>query len=791
MNLTIRKKLIGGFGLMVACAALLGGIGWSSLNQVTSESQKSETAGTLLTMTNEGRTLEQSYARSPSQETLNQAEELVGRFQTTTDHLVGMLQKPEHQALVKQCMTAVETWHASLKQFATLEGEKVLAGQHLDRAAASARAEVQKILEDQTAKLTQDQETAKTATADRNWKSGKSLSIQTESNAARIAQLKYQLFKTENYAEQTRKQVDKVLSEAQALEQRFFEAGDKQLAQEVQTAAQNYVAAFNSWVATQGIIDNCKKELASSATNALTELAGLVKVQGNRLSQEMEANASHAQLEDRCHKLAKANKLHEQIMTSGMARRDFMIQPSEAGLKKVQGIVAELLALAKETKELMKEPADRKQLDDVIAANEQYLTFFEQYAASRKTQDEAAEVMVAEATKLATACDTIYADQTQKLAQAQEEGEKKLLSRIEKCFDAYKLTTQILSARIAELNYDISQDDKDVVALEGELASLNQLSNSLKDRFVDPLNDEQMDRILAASSSYQKAFKDEFVAACKQQGIEGQNMAKAAEGLMTQSTDMRNDFQKQMKEATTQASIFLSIIAGVAILIGIILSIVVTRSILRGIDGIVLRLRDIAEGEGDLTARVDTSSGDELAVLAGWFNKFVENIENLIIEIRETTSALLRGAMQISNTSDDQASAATEQAASLQEMSASLQELTARTKENADSAADANDLANDAKDTAGSGSTEMANLSTAIDEIKESSDETAKIVRVIDEIAFQTNLLALNAAVEAARAGEAGKGFAVVAEEVRSLAQRSAEAAKNTSSMIEESVNMS
>jgi len=139
----------------------------------------------------------------------------------------------------------------------------------------------------------------------------------------------------------------------------------------------------------------------------------------------------------------------------------------------------------------------------------------------------------------------------------------------------------------------------------------------------------------------------------------------------------------------------------------------------------------------------------------------------------------------ISSASQSLAEATTEQASSLQETSSALEEMAGMTRQNADNAKQANLLAGEASTAADKGSGAMASMSTAIKEIKHSSDETAKIIKVIDEIAFQTNLLALNAAVEAARAGEAGKGFAVVAEEVRNLAQRSAEAAKNTSALIE------
>ena len=182
------------------------------------------------------------------------------------------------------------------------------------------------------------------------------------------------------------------------------------------------------------------------------------------------------------------------------------------------------------------------------------------------------------------------------------------------------------------------------------------------------------------------------------------------------------------------------------------------------------------------------------AVVVGLFcayfltRKIVGMLRQIIESLQTGAEQVASASGQISSASQSLAEGATEQAAGLEETSSSLEEMSAMTKQNADNAQQANTLSSASQQSAQTGAEAMQRMSQAIDDIQKSSDETAKIIKVIDEIAFQTNLLALNAAVEAARAGEAGKGFAVVAEEVRNLAMRSADAAKNTADMIEESV---
>ena len=214
----------------------------------------------------------------------------------------------------------------------------------------------------------------------------------------------------------------------------------------------------------------------------------------------------------------------------------------------------------------------------------------------------------------------------------------------------------------------------------------------------------------------------------------------------------------------------------------------IVRSVARPARRILEGFALLAQGQGDLTARIDVTTNDELGQMVAAFNQTMEKLHALVSEVRDMAETISDGAQQIAAGNQDLSNRTEDQGSRLEETASSMGQLTGTVKQNAENAKQANQLATRASEVAIKGGTAVGQVVATMGSINESSKRIVDIIAVIDGIAFQTNILALNAAVEAARAGEQGRGFAVVASEVRNLAQRSAAAAKEIKALIEDSV---
>lgn len=336
--------------------------------------------------------------------------------------------------------------------------------------------------------------------------------------------------------------------------------------------------------------------------------------------------------------------------------------------------------------------------------------------------------------------------------------------------------------------------EKDV---EANLAALHAKLDEADKLFVTARGIEQLGIIRRALPDYERSQTELFraIKAHDSNGMKAEiETAVQLRATIRGASDVARTIKREHAEEELAASdkayhtarALMITVSMAALLLGVLLSLIIARGFSVPLEAAVETLEKVAAGDLTVTLQVDTK--DEMGRMAGALNRAVERLGDTLTQVTESAHHVSSSSQELAAASESIAAGAQEQASSLEETSASLEEITATVRQSADNAQQASQLASGSRDSAEQGQAVVAKAITAMEEINAASAKIADIISTIDEIAFQTNLLAVNAAVEAARAGEEGRGFAVVASEVRSLAQRTAVAAKEIKLLIQDSL---
>ena len=314
--------------------------------------------------------------------------------------------------------------------------------------------------------------------------------------------------------------------------------------------------------------------------------------------------------------------------------------------------------------------------------------------------------------------------------------------------------------------------------LTTQLANFETLYSDWKQEATHVFELHQSGNTAAALTMLSSSSLDDFNALRDIYDVSGINIEKATYQAEAAVVD-----RIQVQQTST---IIVALIIFIAATLTALLGPLMMSRAIRQISG---RIKEITEGDGDLTARIESQRRDEIGELAQQFNAFIKRIDDTLQSVSSSTMSLQHASSEIAKGSQELAARTEQAAANLQQTSASMEQIAAVVNNASDSAQQADQLALSTRDLAQQGLHSMHSVEQTMDTINDSSSEISNIVSLIDSIAFQTNILALNASVEAARAGEHGRGFAVVAQEVRILASRSSDASKNIATLINTSLS--
>jgi methyl-accepting chemotaxis protein len=457
--------------------------------------------------------------------------------------------------------------------------------------------------------------------------------------------------------------------------------------------------------------------------------------------------------------------------------REFMLSGNPKALEQAKTSLTSLSDTLKSAQDAVKQPGQRQKLDQIQSNVEVFRKAFDQVSKVRLDQTKTQKEV------LSPNGDKLRADMQELRDWAVKAGNNDV------AFLAYEGMYLVMELRLNVVKFQERHDSQAAVAARQRFSDLELLITRI-DPAMNAESRKIYDDLVSVLDKYDEAFTRINKSATDIERLAYTEMPKLSDQIAADSADVRNSALQEAvgaeKESegligTVEKALILLALGGIAL--GVVLAWTIGRTISRPIIALVPELKKLAEGDFNIALH-GLGRKDELGQISEAVSAMAGRIRHTIVDIKRSALEVNGASGEITTGTTDLSQRTEEQAASLEETTSAMEEISAAVKKNAENAEEANRSARAARDVADRGGSVVSKAVDAMAKIEESSRKISDIISVIDEIARQTNLLALNAAVEAARAGEAGRGFAVVASEVRSLAQRSSQAAKDIKELI-------
>jgi len=737
---TIGKRIIAGFTATTAIAVVLGLVGYIMFSRVST--QVTTLSQHTLPAVQNSTGVERSAFECIMEErnyVLAQKEETHQKAKAKVADLMGNLDKVDKVA-VQFKDAALEAKSKDVRkisqQWADLYEKGVVSFQSNVTATAEMVAKGQLVATEADAYMT-----AKNA---EYLDAKNALAIVNRINAlafeTRMNEKAYMLYKDQKYFDVIAKNITALLTSYEQLEKLKPDAAEQKQIADARKATQDYFDAAKKWVEIQKTTVAAEGVMEKNYAAVMTAYNQFIddKQKDYKAATNDTVKAGTYQM------LMVGSTVADQANAAVIFSKKYMLDSKAENWKGVTDSIDGLTKTFADLRKLAQNDKDRQQIDSADKATQDYLVAAKSWVESDKLLKAAAVSMDGGGETVATAAAgyaTAKAGRTDKVADG--------------VFIVADIAQAALDTRLQSRIYMQTQDPKAWTGLNDGITKLNKLYADLRKVSLSAEDQQRIDRAEKATGEYLTAAK----AWVQNDNTLRQTILPEMRGIgdtvLSTAQTAENDAWKASSESSASVTSIVAsskVIIGIALIIGLIIGVTSAIFITRSITGPIRLVADA------LSAGAEQTAG---------------------------------AAGQVSSASQSLAEGASEQAASLEETSSSLEEMSSMTKRNAETAGKVKELGSEARKAGDLGVTDMTALVGAMDAIKTSSADIAKIIKTIDEIAFQTNILALNAAVEAARAGEAGAGFAVVADEVRNLAQRCAQAAKETASKIEDAVQKS